>query len=257
MINIFAFLISKKIIYTILILVVGYFLYKILSNVINKSFNLRMRLMKVDNRRQRTINAIIHNVLKYTFVVIVFFSLLGVFGVNAGAIVASIAVIGLAIGLVVQDILKDILAGTFILIENQYAIGDIVMIGNFKGEVIFLGLKSTKLRSATGEIKILSNRNISDITNYSLNNSTLYIDVDLAYDNDDTLVDKTLSSLATKLSKKIKNCKSDFQYLGIEKLGDKTTYRFSVEADIKYQEDIRRETLSEIKKAINGTDIRR
>jgi small conductance mechanosensitive channel len=178
-------------------------------------------------------------------------------GVNAGAIIASIGVVGLAIGLAVQDILKDIIAGTFILVENQYAIGDIVTIGGFKGEVIFLGLKSTKLRSETGEIKILSNRNITEITNYSLNNSTLYIDIDLDYDNDEALIDKTLSSLATKLSKKIKNCKSEFKYLGIEKLGDKTTYRFSVDADIKYQDNIKRETLSEIKKALNETDIRR
>jgi small conductance mechanosensitive channel len=257
LIDIFGIVISDKIIYTILTLVVGYLVYRIALGLVNKSFALRMKISKVDLRRQKTTNAIINNILKYAFGIIVLFTLLGVLGVNAGAIIASIGVLGLAIGLAVQDILRDVLAGTFILIENQYAIGDIVTIGGFKGEVIFLGLKSTKLRSETGEIKILSNRNIADITNYSLHQSTLLIDMDLAYDNDPKLIDKLFTDLAAYLSKNIKDIKSDFKYLGIQAIHDKITYRLSVETDIRYQDNIRSQVWSEIKKVLDKNEVRR
>jgi|LSQX01.2.fsa_nt_gb small conductance mechanosensitive channel len=256
MFELFGITIQDKFVYAILLIVGGYLLYKILITVVNKSFSIRMKKFKVDGRRQKTVNILLNNIIKYTFVIIILFAVLGVLGVNAGAIIASIGVVGLAIGLAVQDILKDIIAGMFILIENQYAIGDVVMIGNFKGEVIFLGLKSTKLKSETGEIKILSNRNITDITNYSLHNSNIYIDVDLKYDNDVVLVEKVLIDLATKLSKTINNIKGDFKYLGIQKMGDKITYRLSVESDIKYHEDIKRQVWRELKKELDKKEIR-
>lgn len=257
MIKIFGFEINDKLIYTILTLAIGYLVYRMLLSIINKSFALRMKREKVDHRRQKTMNIIINNIIKYAFGVIVLFAVLGVLGVNAGAIIASIGVVGLAIGLAVQDILKDVIAGTFILIENQYAIGDIVMIGNFKGEVIFLGLKSTKLRSETGEIRILSNRNIVDITNYSLNHSTVLIDVELAYDNDEEVIKDMFTSLISKLSKSLKNIKSEFKYLGIQTVGAKITYRLTVEADAKYQDDIKREVWTELKKVIDKNEVRR
>ena len=257
MIKIFGIVINEKVIYTILSLAIGYLVYKILLGIVNKSFALRMKNKHIDVRRQKTANVIINNIIKYTFGVIVLFTVLGILGVNAGAIVASIGVVGLAIGLAVQDILKDIIAGIFILTENQYAIGDVVMINNFKGEVIFLGLKSTKLRSDTGEIKILSNRNISDITNYSLNNATFYIDIDLSNDNSEQLVEKTLTDLVIKLSKKASNGKSEFKYLGIQKIADKITYRLAVETDVRHQETVKYQVWSELKKTLDTNEVRR
>jgi small conductance mechanosensitive channel len=257
MINIYGFVISEKVVYTLLTLAVAYVIYRLLLGAINKSFALRMKSGKVDIRRQKTTNVIINNILKYAFGIITLLTVLGVLGVNAAAIVASIGVVGLAIGLAVQDILKDVLAGIFILVENQYAIGDIVMIGTFKGEVIFLGLKTTKLRSETGEIKILSNRNITEITNYSLNHATLFIDLDLNYDNDEAVVEKALGALVTTLSKSIKNIKGEFKYLGIQKIADKITYRLSVDTDAKHQEEVRRLVWIEVKKTLDENEIRR
>jgi small conductance mechanosensitive channel len=257
MINIFGLMISDKIINTILIVVIGYLIYRILLNIINKSFSIKMKRIKFDSRRQKTVNSILDNILKYAYVIITTFAILGVLGVDASAIVASIGIIGLAVGLAVQDILKDILSGIFILIENQFAIGDVVMIGTFKGEVISLGLKTTKLRSETGEIKILSNRNISEIINYSLCNVKIFFDVDLDYDNDVSLIENEFINLASRLSKSIKNIKGSFKYQGIQKLGDKTTYRLSVEADPHHQDDIKREVWLEIKKTIDENRIRR
>jgi small conductance mechanosensitive channel len=254
LISIFGFEIHEKVIYTLLTLAVGYLIYRLLLYLVNKSFALRMKRFKVDERRQKTTNIIINNIIRYTFGIILIFTILGILGVNASAIVASIGVVGLAIGLAIQDTLKDILAGIFILVENQYAIGDIIMIGSFKGEVIFLGLKTTKLRSETGEIKILSNRNIAEIINYSLEKTSDYIDIDLAYDNDENTVNKMFDEVIVKLSKETKGL---IKYLGIIHIGDKITYRLSIETDIKHQDKFKIIVLSEIKKAIDFNGVRR
>jgi small conductance mechanosensitive channel len=254
LISIFGFEIHEKVIYTLLTLAIGYLIYKLLLYLVNKSFTLRMRRFKVDERRQKTTNIIINNIIKYTFGVIIIFTLLGIFGVNAGAIVASIGVVGLAIGLAIQDTLKDVISGIFILVENQFAIGDIVMIGSFKGEVIFLGLKSTKLRSETGEIRILSNRNILEITNYSLEKTATYIDINLAYDNDVSVVNKMFDSVSLKLSK---DTKCVIKYMGIANVADKITYRIRVEVDAKHQEELKAMILADIKESIDSNEVRR
>jgi small conductance mechanosensitive channel len=254
LISIFGFEIHEKVIYTLLTLVIGYLIYRLLLYIVDKSFTLRMKRFKVDARRQKTTNVIINNIIKYTFGIILIFTLLGILGVNASAIVASIGVVGLAIGLAIQDTLKDVLAGIFILVENQFAIGDVVMIGSFKGEVVFLGLKSTKLRSETGEIRILSNRNIIEITNYSLEKTATNVDVNLDYDNDEAAVNKMFNSVSSKLSK---DTKLVIKYLGITNIADKITYRIRIEADVKYQEELKAMILAEIKKAIDSNEVRR
>lgn len=254
MIEILGITISNKIIYAILTLTIGYLIYRVLLYIINKSFAVRMKRFKFDARRQKTINAIVNNILKYTFGVILVITLLGIFGVNASALIASIGIVGLAIGLAVQDILRDVLAGIFILVENQFAIGDTVMIGSFKGEVIFLGLRSTKIRGETGEIKILSNRNIAEIINYSLDRSLNYIDVDLAYDNDESTVDKMFNEVISKMTKELK---TKVEYLGVQNIGDKNTYKICFDADSKHLNEYKSKILAELKKAINTHEVRR
>jgi small conductance mechanosensitive channel len=257
MIKIFNIIIPDKIIYTTLTLAVAYLIYKLVLSLINKSFDLRMKKNKVDNRKQRTMHVIISNIIKYTFGVITLFTILGVLGVNASAIVASIGVVGLAIGLAIQDTLKDILAGIFILVENQFAIGDTIMIGTFKGEVIFLGLKSTKVRSETGEIRIIPNRNIAEITNYSLDSYTEFVDFDLAYDNDEKVVDNIFKQLLSKLPTEIGAIKCDIKYLGIQNIGDKITYRLSVCTDTKYQNEVKCKILIITKELVDKNGVRR
>ncbi|MFA5408375.1 MAG: mechanosensitive ion channel domain-containing protein, partial [Bacilli bacterium] len=224
---------------------------------INKSFALGAKKNKILGHRQKTIHIVLNKIIKFTVYIIVICSILGVLGVNAGAIITSIGVVGLAVGLAVQDILKDVIAGLFILLESQYAIGDIIAIGNFRGEVISLDLRSTKLCNETGEIKILSNRNISDVINYSTRAVTLYFNLDLAYDNDDKKIDEIFNDLAQRLTKTITETKGEFKYLGIQKMTDKVTRSLSVEIDVKNSEIIKSQVWSEIKKTLDKNDVRR
>lgn len=254
--EIFGVVINEKVIYIVLSLVIGYLTYKVLVSIVKRSLLIKVKGSKIDKRKLRTLNVLLNNIVKYTVVIAIAITILSVLGVNASAIIASIGVAGFAVGLAIQDTLKDIVAGIFILIENQYAIGDTIMVGNFKGEVIFLGLKSTKIRGEKGEVKILPNRSVTDIINYSLEQSFLFIDVALDYDNDEELVTDIFCGIVNRLPKEIKNI-GNCEYLGIQKLDTKVIYRISIEADDKEHEVIKRQCLKKIKKELAANEVRR
>ena len=94
--------------------------------------------------------------------------ILDIFGIDTKTLIASLGVVGLVAGLAVQDTLKDFVAGMSIILENQYRVGDTITIKGFRGEVISLGIKSTRLRSLTGEIMIVPNHLIEEVINHSL-----------------------------------------------------------------------------------------
>lgn len=256
-INLFGLIVDAKIMYILITIIGGYFIYKIVSLIVNGNINKILKKTKTEQRRQKTISVVVNNLLRCAFFLIICFVILGFAGVSAGAIITSIGAVGIVVSLSIQDTLRDVISGILIIIENRYTVGDIVMISSFKGEVTYLGLKTTKLCNETGDIKILSNRNITEITNYSLNNTKMFIDLDLNYDNDEALVENMFNELVSNLSKKIKKIKGDFKYLGVQKIADKITYRIGVEVDVKNQDDVRQAALIEIKKVLDKKGIRR
>ena len=98
-----------------------------------------------------------------------------------------------------RDLLKDFIVGISILLEGQYSIGDCISINGFKGEVLPSNLRTTKLKAYTGEIKYISNRNITEIINYSTDSTNLIIDVSVAYESDIDKVKNVLDSLCERL----------------------------------------------------------
>lgn len=170
MIEIYGISISSTIISVILAVIISIVIYNIIRLILNNYFRLKMKRPKANVRKEKTLQSLTNNVLKYAFYIILVILILGILGFNTNALIASLGILGLIIGMAFQDVLKALLAGIFIIIEDQYAIGDIIEIGGFKGEVISLGLKTTRLRNEQGNIKIISNNNISDVINYSINN---------------------------------------------------------------------------------------
>ena len=105
------------------------------------------------------------------------FQILKLYGVDTTSIIASIGVFAAVIGLAFQDILKDLLAGISIIFDNKFAVGDTVEINGFSGTVIQLGLRTTKIKSFTGEIKSIGNSSFNEVINYSLSDAILYINI--------------------------------------------------------------------------------
>ena len=88
-------------------------------------------------------------------------------GVDIRPILAGAGIIGLAVGFGAQSLVKDFVSGLFILIENQYDVGDTVKIGTFEGEVLQISMRSTSLKDADNNVYYISNGAIKDVVNKS------------------------------------------------------------------------------------------
>ena len=170
--------------------------------------------------------------------------------------VASLSVIGVVVGLALQDLLKDFISGVSIIIEGQYRVGDTVTINGFRGEIIGVGLKSTHIKAYTGEIMIIANRLINEVVNYNLSNSLAIVDIDVAYESNIEKVEKVLNNLCIKLTKELPYLKGDVELLGINSL-ESSSVRFRITAlteSMKHFE-IQRKMLKEIKLELDKNKI--
>ncbi|MCK5475329.1 MAG: mechanosensitive ion channel [Candidatus Pacebacteria bacterium] len=106
----------------------------------------------------------IGNIIIYTMIL---FAVLNLFGIDTRPILAGAGVIGLAIGFGAQSLVKDFVSGLFILVENQYGIGDEVKIGDSVGSVIKITMRSTVLKDEDGKIYYIANGSIKNVINMS------------------------------------------------------------------------------------------
>ena len=143
-----------------------------------------------------------------------------------------------------------------IIFENQFYVGDTIEVNGFKGEVIHLGLKTTKLKSYTGEVKIIANRNITEVVNYNLANSLAIVDFQIAYEDNNEKAEEILKQLCKKLTNELKNIKGSVNLLGITKLDSSgVEYRITVETVPLKHYEIEREILKAVKLELEQNNI--
>lgn len=230
----------KEVIAPILIILISTFVYLIIKGVINRVFRIRNKY--IDKKKSQTINSLISNLVMYFIIIVDIVMILDVFGVDTKTLIASLGVVGIVAGLAVQDTLKDFISGISIVLENQYRVGDTITVKGFRGEVISLGIKSTKLRAYTGEIMIIANHLIEEVINHSLEKSVAIVDIPIAYDTNIEKLENALNDLFSDL--KINGINGDIKMLGIQSYDDSSmSYRivcdtvpmehFQVERDLK------------------------
>jgi len=140
MIDIFNFVITSKVFKIACVIILSYLLYEYAVKIFDKI----SKKKNVNSRKQKTLFDLIKNICKYIIIVIDILIILEIFGINTASIIAGLSVVSVVIGLAFQDVIKDFLSGISILFEDQFAIGDVIEVNGFKGEVVFLGLKTTK-----------------------------------------------------------------------------------------------------------------
>jgi small-conductance mechanosensitive channel len=117
--------------------------------------------------RARTIGTVLTSTVTAFIWLIAFGMILGEFGFDLGPVIASAGVIGVAIGLGAQSLVKDVLSGVFMLVEDQYGVGDTVKVGEVEGQVEKVGLRITTVRDASGTLWFLRNGEILVVGNKS------------------------------------------------------------------------------------------
>lgn len=244
-------ILSKKVLAPVITIVISYFVYQLLKSIVKKIF--KSKHNKNDNRR-KMISDLIISIVKYFLIIMAALIILDIYGIDTKALVTSLGVVSLVAGLAVQDVLKDVVAGISIIIEEQYMIGDYVKINGFEGWVKFLSLKTTRLESFTGEIHIIPNHLIGEVTNYSKNKSLAIVDVGVAYECD---VDKAITVLNDMCSKyKNDNILKAPQVLGVENLADSSVnIRIVCETKSMQQHGVRRDLNKQAKQVLDKNKI--
>ena len=238
---------NSKFYMPIIYIIGGIILYTIIAKTITRLSKINIKKVSKDiDKRKATVISLINNIIKYIVVAIVIILILNTYGVNTTSIIASLGAVSVIVGLAFQDIIKDFLAGMSIIFDNAYAVGDWVKINDFKGEVISLGLKTTKIKAYTGEVKIISNSSFTEVINYNLNHSKISICVPFPYD---VKIDKIEKAL-TKVKEEIEKNKNvyNMELLGVDEFASSAiNYAIIVECVPMTQIVIKREVLKLIK----------
>ncbi|WP_341416053.1 mechanosensitive ion channel family protein [Paenibacillus filicis] len=212
--------------------------------------------LKLDTRRTKTIGKLMGNILTYVVNFIMILMILGQFNINLGPLLAGAGVVGLAIGFGAQSLVKDVITGFFIIFEDQFAVGDVVQIGTFKGTVEEIGLRITRVRSWTGEIYIIPNGTITQVTNFSIHNSLAVIDVPVSRESDVEKVRKLLEDTIKKGYEENSDLVKEPQVLGVQTVGgSEITLRVTAECKPNTSSSVTRKLNDKIRKVLQEQQI--
>ncbi|KMS69455.1 mechanosensitive ion channel protein MscS [Streptomyces viridochromogenes] len=160
-------------------------------------------LVNVERRRQRSqaIGSVLRSVASFLIMGTAALMALSAFDINLAPLLASAGVAGVAIGFGARNLVTDFLSGVFMILEDQYGVGDSIDAGVASGEVIEVGLRVTKLRGDNGEIWYVRNGEVKRIGNLSQGWSTAGVDVTVRSSEDLDKVKGTIDAVAEKMSK--------------------------------------------------------
>jgi moderate conductance mechanosensitive channel len=241
----------------ILIFLIGRVIVTIASKALEHMLVERERSpLKFDPRRTKTIGKLVGNIITYAVNFIMILMILAQFGVSLGPVLAGAGVLGLAIGFGAQSLVKDVITGFFIIFEDQFAVGDVIQIGQFKGTVEEIGLRVTRVKSWTGEVHIIPNGTIQQVTNFSVHNSLAIVDVSVAYEADLDQAVRVLEEAVKGSYETNVDMVKEPEVLGVQMLGaTDITLRVTVECKPNMHAVVARELNARIKKAFEAHGI--
>ena len=156
----------------------------------------------VDERRKQRVQAlgaILRSAASVTIFAIAGFAILGDLGINLAPLLASAGVVGVAIGFGAQSLVKDYLSGIFMLIEDQYGVGDVITVGSATGTVETVTLRMTRMRDVNGIVWHIRNGTIDTVGNESQGWARAVIDFPVPFDSDLAITRNLLSRTGDRL----------------------------------------------------------
>lgn len=147
---------------------------------------------KFDEKRARTLRGLLQSSVRYLIYFIAIIMILQEFKIDTTSLVAGAGIIGLALGVGAQSLIRDLITGFFIVLENQFAVGDYIVSGDMGGIVEDIGLRVTKLRDSNGVLHIIPHGAIVRVTNFTRGHMQASVTIPIP-DGED--VEKVLSLL--------------------------------------------------------------
>lgn len=185
-----------EIVKVLVVVLFALFVYRILKFVIGRLVSRNVDeddpiVKRLREQRAQTLASLLTNVALIVVVTVTLLTVLGTF-MDIGPILASVGVLGLAVSFGAQTLVKDIISGTFLLLEGQFGIGDVVRVGDTAGLVEKITLRTTILRDLHGVVHVIPNGSIDRVSNLTKTWSRAVIDVGVAYRED---VDEVIAVL--------------------------------------------------------------
>ena len=214
--------------------VIAVILYQIIKIPFKKIFQ------RDNNKGRNTYLSMVGSFVRMAYITLVALFILRINGVNVDGLLAGVGIASVAIGLAVQDTLKDIIRGISIISEDYFKMGDYVTIGTDSGTVVYSGIRSTKLKDGlTGNIISIANRNIEKA---EVSATTLNLNIPLPYELKLSDAEKIMDEIAEA-------CKSlefitDCEYRGVNELADSAIeYRLFAKSERGKRIEAKREIL--------------
>jgi small conductance mechanosensitive channel len=230
-------------------------------------FIIEARLYKTDDEgkvieadaRLRTLLPMLHNVTIFILALIAVMVLLSELGIDTGPLLAGAGVLGVALGFGSQTLVKDFLTGMFILIEDTMAVGDVIQLGNHKGTVESMTLRTVKLRDKHGALHVIPFSSIADIINMSKDYAYALLDMDVDYGSDLNKVQEVILRVGNELGEDPEyksQILEPISILGVQAFASSAiTIRSRIKTVGGKQWDVRRAFFARIKPAFDEAGI--
>ena len=171
------------------------------------------------SKKSLTVAYMLSSLLKWVIFIVAFLFILSAWGVDTSTLLASAGILTLVIGLGAQSLITDVLAGIFLVFEEIFEVGDIVVFDGYRGTVKSIGIRTVELEDPTGDIKYINNSEIKQIINKTKKDSVARCVINIEYGQDIPKVEAVLKENLPEIGKKIAGIKEGPTYLGVSELG--------------------------------------
>ena len=211
--------------------------------------------IKADTHFQTALRLII-SFTRYALFIIAIIWILSSWGVDTQTLLVSAGILGLIIGLGAQSLIADIIAGMFIVFDGQYKVGDIIVVDGWRGNVMEIGIRTTKFIDEGGNIKYINNSTINAVVNQSQELSVVRSELSIFYDEDLENVELKIKEYLPKIKDKIPYIVEGPYYKGVNSMSDScVNLLFLAKCDEHYFYQARRALNREIYRMANEMNI--
>jgi moderate conductance mechanosensitive channel len=176
--------------------------------------------IRMEEKKAKTLSALTKSIVRYLIVFILGLIILDIFGIQTAPILASAGILGLAIGFGAQNLVRDVITGFFLILEDQFSIGDYIEAAGVDGTVEEIGFRTTRIRDFGGQLHIIPNGSIDRVTNYVTGNMRVLVEVQVAYKEDIEKVLSVLGEMCAKATEDIEVITDGPRVLGVTDLAD-------------------------------------
>ena len=205
---------------TIVLLLINWIGKKIIRHIFKTG--LRGTKRSISPKKLDTIYTLVLNIFKYILMFFWIYAILSAIGIPVGTLIAGAGIFSLAIGLGAQGFVSDMVNGFFILLEQQISVGDLIQVNNIEGEVTYVGIRTTQVKSFDGTLNYIPNRNITIVSNLSRNNMRALMEIPVASDSPFEKITQTIDEVNNNLNLKELQITQKPYIFGFSNLNDGT-----------------------------------